>query len=941
MLGFVFQKIWSKKWLILSLLLGNLLIVAIASAGPMYSQASMQRALMQNFSNYLVEKNEDPGTISVSGKYGSYITDKQSAFNNILSTEAAFDQMLAELNVPVKLQYTQLSSSYVNAIHAISDDKSDEKLSLMLTGYSNVEPHITITNGRMYSKKLDGNIIEVIVNERTFFKQQMMIGEELVLPKVCNEKGEPYKIRVVGIFENSQERDPYWLSEPTSWIRACLLDYDLYRQLFANAENPNYEFNISLCAVLDYSKMNSSQLEHYISTFETYGETFDELGVTTFKVYSQATLENFLPEYKKLNTTIWVLLAPIIVLLAVFIFMVSGQMLEMEQNEISIFKSRGASSGQIILIYLLQSLCIAGVSIAGGVPLGYFMCRLLGASNSFLEFVQRAALPLKFSLTVWLFAFAAALFSVCTMVIPVFKHASVGIVDHKRQKNRAEKKPIWRMLFLDIILLGVSIYVFLQYNDQKNLLAQKVLDGASLDPLLYICSSLFMVGAALLILRVFPWLVKLIYLAGKRWWSPALYTSFLRIVRTRGNQGFLMVFLILTVAMGIFNARTARTINTNSEEKIQYITGADVVLQEKWSDNSEDAADLGAAFELTYEEPDFQKYLAMDGVESVTKVFVDNGASVSLEKGTLSDVMLMGINTKEFGQTAWMKSGLLTHHFYDYLNAISQNTNAILVSSNFKDEYGYKLGDTIRYYDANKKSAQGVIFGFVDYWPGYSPTIVSTGSDGLYKETEHYLIVAHLAQLQSSWGVMPYQVWINAKGSTQFIYDYIAQSQIRLTVFEDATKQLVELKNDPIFQGTNSILTIGFICILLLCAIGFLIHWILSIQSRTLQFGIFRAMGMSMREIFTMLINEQVFITGVSLAAGIFVGALTSELFVPLVQIAYSSADQVLPLHIVSQPADYIRLFAVIGSVILICMIVLSVLISRIKISQALKLGED
>ena len=36
----------------------------------------------------------------------------------------------------------------------------------------------------------------------------------------------------------------------------------------------------------------------------------------------------------------------------------------------------------------------------------------------------------------------------------------------------------------------------------------------------------------------------------------------------------------------------------------------------------------------------------------------------------------------------------------------------------------------------------------------------------------------------------------------------------------------------------------------------------------------------------TMLVNEQLFITGVSIAAGILVGILTSRLFIPLIQIA-------------------------------------------------------
>ena len=40
----------------------------------------------------------------------------------------------------------------------------------------------------------------------------------------------------------------------------------------------------------------------------------------------------------------------------------------------------------------------------------------------------------------------------------------------------------------DIVLLGVSLYGLYSFNNQKDLLAQRVLDGASLDPLLFLCS---------------------------------------------------------------------------------------------------------------------------------------------------------------------------------------------------------------------------------------------------------------------------------------------------------------------------------------------------------------------------------------------------------------------------------------------------------------------
>ena len=409
-----------------------------------------------------------------------------------------------------------------------------------------------------------------------------------------------------------------------------------------------------------------------------------------------------------------------------------------------------------------------------------------------------------------------------------------------------------------------------------------------------------------------------------------------------------MVFLILTVSMGIYNAQTARSINANAEDKIMHMAGADIVLQEAWKDNKEQLADLQISSavltpsetKVTYTEPPYEKYPDMEGVASATKVLVDNKITVSLEEGHIDNAMLMGIHTKEFGETVLFKESLLPYHYYEYLNAISQNSYAILVSSNFRDMYGYQLGDALRF-SSESGSFRGVIYGFVDYWPTYAPVVLKKGDDGVYTEQNNFLIVAHLAQLQASWGITPYQVWIDAEDSTQFIYDYAEETGTGYPVFRDAAAQLLKLKNDPIFQGTNGILTIGFICILLLCTIGFLIYWILSIQSRTLQFGIFRAMGMTMREIFTMLLNEQFFITGISIGAGIFVGIFTSKLFVPLVQIAYSSADQVIPIEIVSQSSDYVRLFAVIGAVILVCLVVLGVLISKINISKALKLGED
>ena len=177
--------------------------------------------------------------------------------------------------------------------------------------------------------------------------------------------------------------------------------------------------------------------------------------------------------------------------------------------------------------------------------------------------------------------------------------------------------------------------------------------------------------------------------------------------------------------------------------------------------------------------------------------------------------------------------------------------------------------------------------------------------------------------------------------STQPVYDFATNHKLTFQLFNDTSSQLIELKNDPVFQGTNGVLTSNFVIVLLLCTVGFLIFWILSVQSRVLQFGIFRAMGLSMREILTMLIGEQVMITGTSIGFGILAGNLATLLYMPLIQLSYISANQILPLKTVSELSDSITLFSTVGCVIVVCMVILGMLISKIKIVQALKLGED
>ena len=932
MFRFMIQKLRHKKWLAMCLLIGNILLVAVAAGYPMYKDASLQRMLSDEFDAYAEKNGVHPGLITMSS------TARKGEFQeDFLALEEYSARVCGELGVEQLEYVANVSLSFANG-ESVLKRTEGAKRDIKISTLSDLREHSTVISGEMYSDDFaEDGCIEAVVTEAALVQQKFILGEEMVFSSIKDMEGSPLRVRIVGVIKSNAPEDIYWVTSPESYDTNVFISEPLFERMFRGNRMNGYNLNATWYVISDcytLRREDAMQAKKRVDSLLELQSVSKSISCDGY----ESVLEEFAGKEKKINATLLILQVPVLALLAAFLFMISGQMLSMEQSEISLLKSRGAGKGQIIRLYFMQNLVLAAVSFVIGLPLGVYLCKMIGSSTAFLEFGVKRSLHVELSGAVFAYAGVAIAVSVILTLIPVLKYSGVSIVHVKRKKAQTEKK-LWQKLYLDVIATGVALYGFYNFSGRLDELKESVLAGEPLDPLLYLSASLFILGVGMLFLRIQPLLIKLLFLVRKRNLSPAGYASFLQTIRTGTKQQFVMLFLILTVALGIFNATVARTIIANAEENAVYLTGANLVVQEQWK-NNEAYAKTHPGTELYYSEPDFSKYTEIPEVESAARVFRQE-VQFKQGKDVLGTGEVFAINTKQYGETVVGNEGLNDYPLREYLNVLSTNAEAVLVSDNFRVKLGMKIGDKVTYENGEGKSIEGTIYGFVKYWSGYVPS-EQVVSEGEIVTKDNYLVVANLSQVQEKFDIRPYQVWLKTSGTdAEFFYQWAKENNYKFTSIESLQNNLADIRTDTLFQGTNGILTLSFIIILLLCGVGYLIYWILSIRERELLFGVFRAMGMRKNEILHMLINEQIFSGILSILFGALVGVVSSRLYVPMIQITYAAEKQVLPQMLLTDRADMIKLFVVIAVMLCICIAVLVRNIAAMKITNALKLGED
>lgn len=934
MLQFIQKKLRSQRLLNACLFFGIVILVAVLSLIPMFEKGALDDVILYDFEDAAKVSETFPAVISRSD---SLKKEETASFEDIDSSIKTYtDRWNKYLELPILS--TQVIYSVAGGRMTPSLVGTEKAVNIISTGDEEHLSFIDIDSGM----KIDEGLIKCYVTKSTMDDMSLTVGEVLDFEYLSDDRDNTLKLVVAGIAEAEDLEDYYWFEGTRKLGETIIVSKEDLERIYQTFEIDSIDYEVH--EVLDYRGITSENIHailDYIKQFEKKEKAF--------KSSFTDVLESFDETEKTVKVIIVSILTPLLVLLLIFIYMVSDRLRTYEEPEINVLRSRGISRGTIIRQYLTQFALIITATFPVGILVGYLLCKMAASSTDFLSFSLKSSGVYTFRLEVLLYILIAYPVAGTLMILPIIK-ASKNTVLTNKGKGNASKKNFVEKYFLDIIILGIAVYLLYNYTKQRDTMITEIMAGKTMDPMILIDSELFTFGAAFLLIRLTRLVITAIYKMGKKKWKPETLAAFLEVIKTRRKSWVISLFLIITIAMGIYNANLAKTVNYNKRERIISDTGAECVLtpysrvvasskkDENWKLITEDYTNI-----LQLKEEGL--------VTDMTRVYRTDKLTVGTGKGKIKSAELLGVNTKGIGKSATFNIMNNDHHWFNDLNALATVSNGAIISRNMAKDYEVKVGDSIELKVESPLKDNDTVYAFdvqvvgiLDNFPSFNKYFYTEDvTKGDMKENEKYLVVINEADMNLCYGELPPEVWMNLADSVTIsdIDKYLTDKRIIYKNLTSIDSEIQKTFGSAMLLITNGLFNISFIISMIICVIGFLIYWLTSIYSRQLYFGVYRAMGMGMKRINKMLVREHILSTMTSLISSVLVGILTSALFTRLISYIYLPEKHSLPLTVYISYQGFIRIAVVMTFAIVLCMVTIRRFIKRLNITEAIKLGED
>lgn len=948
------KRLYSQKWLALATAAGLIASVALIVSIPLYADGIYYRVLRKALSGERFGSR--PPFVFMFRYIGAWATpvewDRVEQVDKYLSGPAG-----RALGLPQKMLVRYFETDNFRLFPMDEVAYADVKDPLAWVNFAfatDIEQHINIVEGKFpaVAETAEDSTVEVLISEPFATELGLQVDEMyMAYFRVKTERGESVTqipVRIAGVWTPRDPTEEYWFYDPKALKQTMLVPEGTFMGRIA----PYMENEVYLglwYLVMDGSDVHASDIDSLlVRTASVQQRAAALLPDTKLDISPVSALQEYRRAVSLLTILLYAFSVPIIGLLLAFIGLVVGLAVGRQRNEIAVLRSRGATAIQVLGIAALEGLLLGAIALALGLPSGGFVARLIGHTRSFLDFSLSSDLRVDITMTTVRFGIAAVALALAAQIVPTIEAARHTIVTYKQERARTLRPPWWQRAWLDVFLFIPAAYGTYLLRRQGSLLLPVGKTGIVNDPfqnpLLFLVPALGIFALTLFMLRLLPKIMSAIAWLSSHLSGVGVLLATRHLSRTPGFYSAPLILLTLTLSLSAFTASLAQTLDHHLYDQTYYKIGADMRLVElgENTESLEAAASLfgGASTTDKTEEEKGPRWLFLPVSEHLKAPGVRAATRVGRYKfttrlsGGMQSGVFIGIDRVEFPQVAFWRRDFAPASLGALMNALAVRPNGVLVPRTFLAQYALHIGDTFRATVTGHGERADVdleVVGTFDMFPTW------------YPDEEGPLLVGNLDYLfeQLGWQV-PYDVWL--KTDSEVDYARIAEDvrSLRFNVINwYAPRQIIyEEQRRPERQGLFGFLSVGFLAAAFLTVLGFLFYAFFSFRQRFIELGVLRAIGLSASQMTAFLAWELALLIGIGVLAGTGLGVWVSNLFIPYLQIGTGPEARTPPFVVeIAWPAIF-RIYVLFGLLFLVALGVLVILLLRMKIFQAIKLGE-
>lgn len=946
MVAIVFKRMRHNLGLAVSALVGVVAVLAMVVCVPIFSHSVSGEVLRQQLEDKALSTRRYLFSMHM------YYIDKRDASpmtaslaKDIAGTLAEKSRKLMGINIEriiTKVQSSNMGWKPLTQKGAVTPD--DPWMVMSFVTQDNLPELADLVEGVWPSPQTtnDGPI-QVAVYEQTADESFLNLGD------IYQYNGN--QIQIVGIWRAKDQYDPRWFELPYTGYAATLW---VPQQTYENrlgAFLPRTVFYTSWYIVYDEKTVQFTQAPTYAKGMVQMSNEMSLIlpGITTD--YSpQEALVTYQQRADQLTTLFYAVGGPMVVLALLFISLTAMIAVQQYEQETVTMRGRGTSWGQIISLNLIESGVLLVLALLPSLAVGWLAAGLMGKTLSFLKFTNRTDIPFTFQGVNFLWLLVVMLIIVAARFMPNLGISRTSIVRLKQEQSRGSRQPLWQRFFLDFFLLIPGIYAYATmsgFAKPVKFLADLQESGGQQyrDLLLFVAPALFAMALCMILLRILPLLTRLLAFAVDRLPGVWAYLSIQQIARRPQEHTSALLLIMISLSLAIFSASTAKTLDKWSYDSQYYKAGADLVIHEYvvtgGAQNMFGAPAATSPTTLSELDLNTTSYVSME--EHMKLPSVKAATRVGKYPGTLSygvgevNCVFMGIDRLDFPKVAFLRDDFASQPMGALMNALAMEPMGVLIPKSMADSVGLRLGDhllsTVKIFDQNFER-DFIIVGTFDYFPTIYPAKDPT-------------VVVNLESLfDNPDAVLGYDVWLSVKPDTDLdlltfqLRSMIGQKDAVIKVNGDALTEVRKSLDQPERVGLFGVLNVGFIVTGLMPGIGFVLYSYASLRRRFIQLGILQAVGLSVKQLVGYLVLEQALLMGLAIAGGAAIGLMTSQLFVPFLQIGAAPGQPIPPFEVLIGWTESFWLSLAFGLVLSLTMIGTIGSLVRMKVFQAVKMGE-